>query len=115
MSPRFSFDLAANSDRITLATYVVASVLVVWGADYFRGLSKRLEDEEHFRKLAVEELAHRCDEGDLGRLSVCSEAAVMLAQPWVDPDGCQHRHPEGVAQLGVAHGGDAGPRSECLA
>jgi two-component sensor histidine kinase len=59
MPPYFSFALLANADRITLLTYVVASALIVWGADYFRGLSKRLEDEEHFRKLAVEELAHR--------------------------------------------------------
>jgi two-component sensor histidine kinase len=59
MPPYFSFGLSAYADRITLVTYVVASALVVWGADYFRGLSKRLEDEEHFRKLAVEELAHR--------------------------------------------------------
>jgi two-component sensor histidine kinase len=59
MPPYFSFGLSAYADRITLLTYVVASALIVWGADYFRGLSKRLEDEEHFRKLAVEELAHR--------------------------------------------------------
>jgi two-component sensor histidine kinase len=59
MPPRFSFALSEYGDRITLVTYVVASVMVVWGADYFRGLSKRLEDEEHFRKLTVEELAHR--------------------------------------------------------
>jgi two-component sensor histidine kinase len=59
MPPYFIFGLSAYADRITLLTYVIASALVVWGADYFRGLSKRLEDEEHFRKLAVEELAHR--------------------------------------------------------
>jgi two-component sensor histidine kinase len=59
MPPYFSFVVSAYADRITLLTYAVASALIVWGADYFRGLSKRLEDEEHFRKLAVEELAHR--------------------------------------------------------
>ena len=59
MPPRFTFVLTEYADRITLVTYTVASVLVVWGADYFRGLSKRLEDEEHFRRLTVEELAHR--------------------------------------------------------
>lgn len=59
MPPRFTFSLSEYGDKITLVTYVVASTLVVWGADYFRGLSKRLEDEEHFRKLTVEELAHR--------------------------------------------------------
>lgn len=59
MHPRYSFALTAYSDRITLVTYVAAAALVVLGADYFRRLSKRLEDEEHFRKLAVDELAHR--------------------------------------------------------
>lgn len=31
----------------------------IWAADHYRRLTKRLEDEENFRKLAVEELAHR--------------------------------------------------------
>jgi K+-sensing histidine kinase KdpD len=64
MPPRFAFALSEYGDRITLVTYIVASALVVWGADYFRGLSKRLEDEEHFRKLTVEELAHRLKKQD---------------------------------------------------
>lgn len=33
--------------------------LVVWAAEHYRRLTKGLEDEENFRKLAVEELAHR--------------------------------------------------------
>jgi two-component sensor histidine kinase len=31
----------------------------VWAADHYRKLTKRLEDEEKFRQLAAEELAHR--------------------------------------------------------
>jgi two-component sensor histidine kinase len=31
----------------------------VWAAEHYRRLTKGLEDEENFRKLAVEELAHR--------------------------------------------------------
>ena len=42
-----------------LLAYLFASALVVWGADHYRRLRRRLEDEEKFRKLAVEELAHR--------------------------------------------------------
>jgi two-component sensor histidine kinase len=42
-----------------LMAYLFASALVVWGADHYRRLRRRLEDEEKFRKLAVEELAHR--------------------------------------------------------
>jgi two-component sensor histidine kinase len=45
--------------EIKLLGYVFACTLIIWGADHYRRLMKRLEDEERFRKLAVEELAHR--------------------------------------------------------
>jgi two-component sensor histidine kinase len=45
--------------QIKLLAYLVASTLIIWGADHYRRIRKRLEDEENFRKLAVEELAHR--------------------------------------------------------
>jgi two-component sensor histidine kinase len=59
MLPLFVFFPLSQGDLITLVTYAFASVLVVWGGDYFRRMTKRLEDEENFRKLAVQELAHR--------------------------------------------------------
>ncbi len=59
MPPQFSFAILQYSDKMTLVVYALASMLMVWGADYFRRLSKRLEDEEAFRKLAIRELAHR--------------------------------------------------------
>ena len=65
MPPHFSFSLT-NAQQIGLLTYLFASLLIVWGADHHRRLTKRLEDEEKFRKdeekfrkLAVDELAHR--------------------------------------------------------
>jgi two-component sensor histidine kinase len=45
--------------EIKLLAYVLACALIIWGADLCRRLRKRVEDEEKFRKLAVEELAHR--------------------------------------------------------
>ena len=45
--------------QIKLLAYVFASTLIIWGAEHYRRLSKSLEDEEKFRKLAVDELAHR--------------------------------------------------------
>jgi two-component sensor histidine kinase len=59
MPPKFSFAIFEYGDKITLAAFAPASILMIWGADYFRRLSKRLEDEETFRKLAVQELSHR--------------------------------------------------------
>ncbi len=47
------------ADGINLFTYFIASVVIVWAADHYRRLTKRLRDEEAFRKLAVDELAHR--------------------------------------------------------
>jgi two-component sensor histidine kinase len=58
MPPRFAFSLTI-AQQIGLLSYLFASLLIVWGADSHRRLSQRLEDEEKFRKLAVDELAHR--------------------------------------------------------
>jgi two-component sensor histidine kinase len=44
---------------ISFLIYLFASLLIVWGADRYRRLAKRLQDEESLRKLAVEELGHR--------------------------------------------------------
>ncbi|MCA6103613.1 sensor histidine kinase [Bradyrhizobium australafricanum] len=59
MGPAYSFSLERRGDVITLITFAVLSVLMIYAADYFRRLAKRLEDEEHLRQLAVQELAHR--------------------------------------------------------
>ena len=48
-----------RGEEINLLTYFFASVLIVWATDHYRRLTKRLQDEENFRKLAVDELAHR--------------------------------------------------------
>ena len=37
----------------------IRHLLIVWASDHYRRLTKRLQDEETFRKLAVDELAHR--------------------------------------------------------
>nr|WP_283815427.1 DUF4118 domain-containing protein [Bradyrhizobium jicamae] len=59
MPPAFSFALDRNGDRLTLIVFAFVSMLLALGADHFRRIAKRLEDEEHLRKLAVQELAHR--------------------------------------------------------
>jgi two-component sensor histidine kinase len=47
------------ADAIDLATFFIAAFMIVWATDHYRRLTKRLRDEENFRKLAVDELAHR--------------------------------------------------------
>ena len=44
---------------VSLAAYLAAALLIVWGADRYRRLSFRAEAEEEHRKLIVNELAHR--------------------------------------------------------
>ena len=57
--PRFAFFPLTPAVETKLLVFLFASALIIWGADHYRRLMRRLEDEEKFRKLAVEELAHR--------------------------------------------------------
>jgi hypothetical protein len=59
MPPYFAFAPWTTGHLISLITYGVTALIIVWGADHYSGLAKRLENEEELRKLAVEELAHR--------------------------------------------------------
>lgn len=59
MPPTFSPSLTHFGDKVTLVNFVLGSLLLVFAADYFRRVAKRLEDEEQLRQLAVQELAHR--------------------------------------------------------
>jgi two-component sensor histidine kinase len=59
MPPAFTFFPLTFGQQISLLTYLLSCLLIVWGADHYRKLTKRLEDEEKFRTLTVEELAHR--------------------------------------------------------
>ena len=57
--PSYTFFPISSGQQTRVLGFLVASALIIWGADHYRNLMRRLEDEEKFRKLAVEELAHR--------------------------------------------------------
>jgi two-component sensor histidine kinase len=59
LGPPMTFFPLTLGERISLVAYLITSLIIVWAADHYRKLTKRLEDEEKFRQLAVEELAHR--------------------------------------------------------
>jgi two-component sensor histidine kinase len=59
LTPYTSLLPLTTADEIDLLSYFGASLAIVWATDHYRKLIKRLQDEEHFRKLAVDELAHR--------------------------------------------------------
>jgi hypothetical protein len=56
---RLAFIPSGPAETISLLIYLIGSLLIVWGGDRYRALTKRLQDEENLRKLAVEELGHR--------------------------------------------------------
>lgn len=66
MPPHFAFFPITSEQIASLLIYLFSSLLIVWLADHYRRITQQLEDkersrqaEEQFRKLAVEELAHR--------------------------------------------------------
>ena len=59
LPPRMAFFRLKPGQVISLIAYLITCLIIVWAAEHFRRLTKRLEDEEKFRELAVEELAHR--------------------------------------------------------
>lgn len=52
------FPLTAGQ-TVSICAYCATSLVLVWAANHYRSLTKRLQQEEKFRQLAVEELAHR--------------------------------------------------------
>ena len=59
LDPPTAFFPVTVAQQISLIFYFLTSLIIVWAADHYQKLTKRLEDEEAFRELAVEELAHR--------------------------------------------------------
>ena len=59
MTPLMAFFPLKPGQIVSLVAYLVTCLILVWAAEHYRRLTKRLEDEQKFRELAVEELAHR--------------------------------------------------------
>ena len=59
LPPTMTFFPLKPGQIISLIAYSITCLILVWAAEHYRKLTKRLEDEQKFRELAVEELAHR--------------------------------------------------------
>ena len=59
LPPPMAFFPLKPGQVISLIAYLITCLIIVWAAEHYRRLTKRLEDEQKFRELAVEELAHR--------------------------------------------------------
>jgi two-component sensor histidine kinase len=57
--PFFAGRANSASDVLSLVIFAAALALIVWGAELYRRLVARLEEEEHQREMIVAELGHR--------------------------------------------------------
>jgi two-component sensor histidine kinase len=47
------------ADTASLMLYLAASAVIIWGAEQYRRLVRRFDQEEQYRQILVEELGHR--------------------------------------------------------
>lgn len=57
--PRFSLAIPRNDDLVSMAMFIVAAAAIIWIAEQYRAAVRRLNEEEHYRKIVVDELGHR--------------------------------------------------------
>ncbi len=58
--PSFTPPAHAFSDQIgDFALYFLSSALVIWASEHYRQVIRKLDEEEHYRRLVVDELNHR--------------------------------------------------------
>jgi len=56
---KFFFHLFSRREADDVVLYLIASATIVAIADHYRALVRRLREEEHYRRLVVDELQHR--------------------------------------------------------
>ena len=57
--PRFSMSSLSTADLVSLGLFFFAALAIIWIADRYRAVLRRLDEEESYRKVVVEELGHR--------------------------------------------------------
>jgi two-component sensor histidine kinase len=58
--PTFLLVQPPVSDELAgLLLYILSSLLIIWGAEHYRQAVRRLDEEQHYRRLVVGELRHR--------------------------------------------------------
>ena len=57
--PRFSMSSLSTADLVSLGLFFFAALAIIWIADRYRAVLRRLDEEEAYRKVVVEELGHR--------------------------------------------------------
>jgi two-component sensor histidine kinase len=88
-------ETAADSTKMALLLiYVIVSAFIVWGADHYRSIashhreiSRRLTEEETYRKLVVDELQHRLKNKLSTIHAVLHQVLHNQPQVWASIDG----------------------------
>jgi len=85
---------ADSATSILLLIYVVVSGLIIWGAEHYRSIashhreiSRRLTEEETYRKLVVDELQHRLKNKLSTIHAVLRQVLHNQPQVWASIDG----------------------------
>lgn len=59
IEPRFAWAIASKNHFVGIALYLFAGLLIVWTANQYRLVLARIDDEEKYRRIVVDELTHR--------------------------------------------------------
>ena len=59
LPPQFEWNRPTTEQGINIALFIFASVLIMWIAAQYRTVLRRLNEEESYRKVVVDELGHR--------------------------------------------------------
>jgi two-component sensor histidine kinase len=58
VQPRFGFALD-RAEAVGVLLFLAAALIMMWVADQYRRVLRRLDEEEHYRQVIVDELGHR--------------------------------------------------------
>lgn len=59
VSPRFILFVGTTDDVVSLVLFLIAAAAIIWIADLYRRVLRKLDEEEHYRQIVVDELGHR--------------------------------------------------------
>lgn len=59
MPPRFEWTVLSKDHLVSVALFILAAAVIVWIAALYRIALRRLDEEESYRQVVVEELGHR--------------------------------------------------------
>jgi len=59
LPPQFQWSSLTSEQIVSLCLFVAATALIIWVASRYRSMVRRLDEEERYRQVVVDELGHR--------------------------------------------------------